>query len=49
VLGIGDASRLELPVLADVDEDRRVCAPKALGGLFRLDLEWHGPRIIPGA
>ena len=52
VLGAGDPARLELPVLADVDEDRRVVALEPLVCPSRVDLEdklpvtRHAPRII---
>ena len=55
VLGAGDQPRLELPVLANVDEDRRVVALEPLPRPRRLDLQdnlpvtSHAPRIIGAA
>ena len=49
---LSDPARLELPLLADVDEDRRIVGSQPLVRLGRADLEdklpvtRHAPRII---
>ena len=54
VLRAGDRPGLELPLLADVDEGRRMVRSEELARALRIDFEdklavaGHAPRIIRG-